>query len=151
MNTKKQMKWGSITWCFFHTLAEQIHPIQYQNEKHTIMSLIRYICSGLPCPDCSAHATQYMLTRAVPPDKESFKRMMSNFHNEVNSRTGKPYFTEDKLTQYKSLSLTEVFHACKHAMMHQPYNPRLSMHKLRTTDSMNKVHTWLGKQGLITH
>jgi hypothetical protein len=144
-------KWGNITWCFFHTLAEKIHPVQYQNEKNMLMQLIKTICNSLPCPDCSEHATQYMLKRQPPPDKEGFRRMMFDFHNVVNLRTGKRIAPEGILSMYRSLSLTNVFHACKQVMLIQAYNPRLIMHKVKTKDSLKQFHVWLGKQGLITH
>ena len=57
--------------------------------------MISLICANLPCPDCSQHATQTlrMMNRKVVNNRENLIQAMFQFHNMVNTRTGKKQFS----------------------------------------------------------
>lgn len=95
----KKMKWGEPTWFFMHTMAQKIKPEYFQQIRQGLLSQINSICRNLPCPDCSAHAAQYL-------DKSNFNRIQSkdelilflyDFHNSVNLRKGIPQFPKEEL------------------------------------------------------
>ena len=54
--------YGATNMVLFHTLAEKVKEIYFQEIKYDLFSFIRRICNNLPCPDCAKHATQYMKT-----------------------------------------------------------------------------------------
>ncbi len=91
--------WGPSTWTLFHTLAEKIKEEHFNQVIPDMLLVVKRICMNLPCPDCSAHATQIMsrVTPAQFPTKESFKVFLLHFHNSVNVRTSKRPFTMEEL------------------------------------------------------
>jgi len=97
--------WGPPIWCFFHTLAEQIKEDRFNEIFMQLFAYIRRICRVLPCPDCSEHATQFLL-KVNPAGircKQDFKNVMFFFHNSVNKRKGKPIFDINNLSQYANI------------------------------------------------
>ena len=48
--------WGPCTWYLFHTLAEKVKDEQFLKLKNGFISIIKRICSNLPCPECAEHA-----------------------------------------------------------------------------------------------
>jgi hypothetical protein len=86
--------WGTPTWFYFHSLAEQIDEIFYMENHKTIFNYIKSICSCLPCPDCTNHATTYLSKINVNNlrRKIDLKYMLIDFHNNVNIRKNKPIF-----------------------------------------------------------
>ena len=80
--SKKKIYWGKSTWQLFHTMAEKIDEIFYQQSRYIILDMIKKICTTLPCPDCARHAAAFM--RNVHPDsvpnKREFRAMLFVFH-----------------------------------------------------------------------
>ena len=98
--SKKQ--WGTATWYLFHTLAEKLKS-EYDNpiEIKLLYSHIKKICSNLPCPDCTQHATKILATaneNYFTSSKEIFKSFLYQFHNKVNKRLGTKEITNDELS-----------------------------------------------------
>ena len=124
------MSWGPPTWIFLHALCEKVNPEHYLLIKDALWNNIKELCKVLPCPDCSAHATDYLSKIPPPPTKVHLVQIMYLFHNEVNQRTGKPPFPRERLGQYVSLPLPLLFSFYKQTL-NQPYNPKLMMHKMR--------------------
>jgi hypothetical protein len=91
--------WGPSTWTLFHTLAEKIKDEHFNDIKHELLAYVKRICANLPCPDCAAHATQFIskLTPAHFANKQNFKLFLLHFHNSVNERTGKRPFALEEL------------------------------------------------------
>jgi hypothetical protein len=91
--------WGTPTWLYFHSLAEQIDSKFYSNNYKKVFNFIKEICSCLPCPDCTKHATVYLskIHHSEVNTKEKLKIVLFNFHNSVNVRTRKPVFNNLKM------------------------------------------------------
>ena len=112
MKDKQEMIWGNYTWLLFHTIAEKIKNEYFQEEKENLIKYIKKLCSVLPCPDCSNHAT-YLLNHydyKCIKNKDDFKRFIFDFHNIVNSR--KNYQLEDMpiLEKYESAILYKIIY-----------------------------------------
>jgi hypothetical protein len=94
-------KWGPPIWTFFHVLAEKINDEKFHLIFPPLFGFIRRICSVLPCPECSQHATIFL--SKVNPDgvrnKDDFRNIMCIFHNIVNRRKQKPAFDRRILTE----------------------------------------------------
>lgn len=140
--------WGPPTWTFLHSLGEVIHPAHYLAVKDVLWKHIVELCSSVPCPDCSYHASSYLSKMPVPPTKEAFCGALWVFHNHVNQQTGKPIFPRDKLTIYR-VTVMHTFPLCKNAMKQQPYNPMLIIHKIKTAKAIEIMEHWLKQNGLM--
>ena len=104
--------WGPITWYLFHSLAEQIKDEYFIEERDNIITVFKNICRCLPCPTCKDHA-QANISRANIQNiktKEDLKRFFMEFHNIVNTRTGKAkQFTLKEITEkYKYANMNNI-------------------------------------------
>jgi hypothetical protein len=142
-------KWGPVIWCFLHGIAEMIHPVHYVIVKDTLWNFIKEICNTLPCPDCSAHATAYLSRIRTPSTKDQLIQTLYQFHNDVNQNTGKPSFPIEGLVQYKQMPMRALFTLYKNAILNQPYNPFLMMHKMRSKRCIDNLQLWLQQQQLL--
>ena len=96
--------WGPTCWIFFHCLAERVKEESFKEMIPIIISFIKDICAILPCPDCSLHDTHIINNYKFFPlirKKEDLKNFVFEFHNLVNSRTGKSIQNKLILEQYK--------------------------------------------------
>jgi hypothetical protein len=94
-NNPNKIKWGPPTWYLFHTIAHKVKDDSFIKIRYELLNNIIAICRNLPCPKCSAHATDYMskINLNSIRTKDDLKMMLFNFHNEVNSRTGAVAFS----------------------------------------------------------
>ena len=143
------MKWGPITWFFLHTLSVKMSKEHYFKVKNDLFKYIKQLCYCLPCPMCANHATHYISKLNAPNSKDDFIKFLIDFHNSVNVKLNKPLFSHDQICKYKNVNLVLVFHAFKHIIQKQPYNPKAMMDRIKTRDLVNKLHTWLKQQSLV--
>ena len=143
------IKWGQPIWMFLHTLSLKLSEQKYALLKKEVFSMIKLVCSSLPCPDCASHATEHMKRASVPPTAAALQKFLFDFHNSVNLKTGKQMQLPHVLTKYEKVNLKKIFYICRHIMLHQPYNPRLSVNKMHTQISLREVETWLNKQNFL--
>ena len=119
--------WGPPIWTFLHTLAEKIKEDQYNKIVFVLLSFIRRICSYLPCPSCSKHATHFL--NQIKPEnyktKSDFKTLFFMFHNQVNVRKRKQVFNHASLEKYSKMNL---FYAYNQFI--QVYNTKGNMNLL---------------------
>ncbi len=96
---KKKMIWGEPTWFFLHTMAQKIKPEHFHTVRQGLLQQINTICRNLPCPDCSAHAGQYLDNsnfNAIQT-KDQLITFLYDFHNSVNVRKNIPLFPKSEL------------------------------------------------------
>jgi hypothetical protein len=95
----KKIKWGEPFWNFFHLLAEKVKEDEFPKIREGLLKMIYSICTNLPCPDCTMHATIYLnsINFNNIKTKEQFKDMLFHFHNAVNMRKGYKLFPRDEL------------------------------------------------------
>jgi hypothetical protein len=139
------MSWGPPTWYLLHGIIYSISEQQYSHIRTSLWEQVKSICSTLPCPDCSSHAITY-LSRipSPPPTRDLYIKCMFQFHNIVNQNIGKPFFGNEGLDKYK-IPLPILFYNYKKAMLSQPYNPNLMIHKMKTSKCVKQLETWLRK------
>ena len=108
---KHKNNWGQYTWILFHTLVERIPNNQYNILGPIILNIIKNICTILPCPDCTKHATDYlrMITIKNLPTKEHMKQFFYHFHNHVNKMTLKPIYPYNQMNKYVNGNLKIIF------------------------------------------
>lgn len=128
-------EWGPCTWYLFHTLAEKVKDESFPLIKDSLISLIKRICSNLPCPECAGHAEQKIGTLNVNGirNKRDIQLMLLSFHNEVNQRIKNPLFTEKQMDEkYKTANTAKVIQYFVQIWQKPNPNPKLltgSFHK----------------------
>ena len=111
----KKMKWGEPIWFFFHTIAEKVKEERFQEIRVELLKNIFAICTVLPCPKCSTHATEYMnkININAIRTKSDLKNMLFQFHNTVNARKGFPIFDrtelDDKYSKANTVAIIKYF------------------------------------------
>ena len=143
------VKWGQPTWMFLHTLSLRLTEEKYAILKKDVFKIITLLCGALPCPDCSAHATEYMKKSSMPATVVELQKFLYDFHNSVNIKTGKKPYVPAVLTLYEKVDLEKIFYICRHIILNQPYNPRLSMNKIYTQSALKEIGTWLQQQNFL--
>ena len=110
MSNNNLKRWAVPTWLFLHTFAEKVNEKFYLRHIVPCLSMIKAICSHLPCPDCRTHATAYMehLTPWHIRTRSHLQRALFYFHNYVNRRLGKPEFNISQLRNYKQHRLAFI-------------------------------------------
>ena len=93
-------EWGPPVWTFFHTMTEKIKEEKFSELGPQLLGIIKKICTSLPCPDCSRHATTFLSRVHFNniKNKEGLKITMYHLHNLVNKRKNKPIFSYNSLT-----------------------------------------------------
>lgn len=110
-STNNKMKWGEAIWFLFHTMAEKIKDEHFQSKKHEMINLVKAICTNLPCPKCTDHATAYMKRLNIESikTKQDWKDFLYKFHNEVNARKNFPEFPHSELdAKYQKANTVNV-------------------------------------------
>jgi len=102
--------WGPAIWTLFHTISEKINENAYPYVIHSMFTIICRICNFLPCPDCSRHATSFLVKINIKDykTKNEFKNMIYLFHNSVNAKKRKPLFNYANMNKYTKLNLQIV-------------------------------------------
>jgi hypothetical protein len=103
--------WGPPIWMLFHSLAEKIKEDKFSEVGPQLFSMIKRVCTTLPCPECSMHATAFLsrINFSTIKTKTDFKHLLYIFHNAVNKRKNKPLFNVLGIANYASSNLILAF------------------------------------------
>jgi len=124
----RKVTWGPPFWFFFHTIAEKVKEEKYTSISKELFNMIKQICANLPCPNCIAHATDYLskINMNSINTKEKLKIMLLNFHNDVNLRKGYPHFTYEQLNEkYSKAIFRNIFNHFIHHFRLEHRNVRM--------------------------
>jgi hypothetical protein len=103
--------WGPPIWMLFHSLAEKIKEDKFSEIGPQLFSMIRKVCTTLPCPECSMHATSFLsrVDFSTIKTKTDLKHLLYIFHNAVNKRKNKQLFNVLGIANYSSSNLILAF------------------------------------------
>ena len=113
-----KQEWGNATWFIFHGLAMKVKD-EYPKEYINILYFFKKICQVLPCPDCKMHATETnnKAHLGLINSNDKLKDYLWQFHNRVNKRLGKKYFTyEQHNNLYNTVQVRMLLSPFFHAM-----------------------------------
>ena len=82
--------WGPSLWRVLHSLSFSIEDGN-KNDRKNFLDVLESLQTLLPCEDCRQHFCAYMKENN-PNDAEDLAVWTFNFHNEVNTRLGKPQY-----------------------------------------------------------
>jgi hypothetical protein len=102
--------WGPPVWRLFHTLIEKMNPNAYTHVINSMFNMIVAICKFLPCPECSADASNFLAKIDLKnyKTKDEFKNMLYLFHNYVNAKKRKPLYNYANMPKYNNLNIVHV-------------------------------------------
>lgn len=103
--------WGPPIWTLFHVLIESIKEETFNTSMPQLVGFIKRICSDLPCPECSQHATKILAKLSLQElsNKEVLKNTFYIFHNMVNVKKNKPLFNYGNINRYRTIPLNIAF------------------------------------------
>ena len=106
----KKMVWGEPTWFLFHTIAEKVKEDHFGLIRVELLNIIFTICSNLPCPICTKHASDHLKGTNFNSiqTKQQLKDFLFDFHNIVNRRKGFPIFDYKQLDEKYSKANTNL-------------------------------------------
>jgi Erv1 / Alr family len=139
--------WGQPTWCFLHTFAEKIKEEKYLELKDEIYGWIKELCSNLPCPDCTQHATKYMSTviKERLATKKDLQILLFMFHNYVNQRKKTQLFKyEDLQKTYEGKNIVQTYNNFA-TNFHTRGNMNLIAESFRRKQFLERFRTWMIK------
>lgn len=142
---KKKMVWGEPTWLLFHTLAEKVKEEDFPFIRVELLNIIYSICSNLPCPICTKHATTYLngINFNAIQTKQQLKHVLFVFHNEVNQRKFVPLFTYDQLdSTYTRANTAAIIHQFIHIFSDKNKNMKLIADDFIRTKIVQKLSEW---------
>jgi hypothetical protein len=143
MATKKE--WGNATWYLFHTLSYKMKDEYFDELKDDFLNMCSRICSNLPCPDCSEHASAIMrnLNRGNIKTKKDLQMFFFDFHNSVNKRVKKPVFTESSMFMYRNAITKNIVFNYISTMSKKYHNIKLITNSFHRDSTMNDFKKWI--------
>jgi len=92
--------WGPHAWIFLHTVTMNYPKEPTEQDKQHYYQFFRVLEHVLPCEKCahnySNNLTKIPLTSALE-NRGKLIHWLIDVHNEVNTETGKPLYTYDKV------------------------------------------------------
>lgn len=86
--------WGPHVWKFLHILALSYPINPSSKEQDSMIKFLNLLCIILPCPMCSEHCSTYIENnKPNVKNRDSFKKWLFDFHNDVNYNTNKKILT----------------------------------------------------------
>jgi len=146
VDPSKKILWGPPIWFFFHTLAEKVKPELFYQNRNAIFGIVREICSNLPCPTCTSHATQYInnINFNAIRTKQDFILMLYEFHNSVNKRKNLPLFPYSELQpKYEKANFINIVNHFMHFYKMEHHVVRLMSEDMYRRRSAKSILDWL--------
>ena len=97
-------QWGPPTWILLHAIAEKINESFFPDISVQLFQIISQICKNLPCPECAAHATQFLNSVKMTPMNGTKESNSENTNIELrttvkkNGETHKLFKKKNKLS-----------------------------------------------------
>ncbi len=141
------MKWGRPIWTFFHVTAQKIKPEYFNSIIKGYLNNIVLICGVLPCPVCSAHATEYLRSINLNNirSKEDLIHFFFNFHNAVNMRKGVQVLIRDNIPDYGAMNTLYVIHNFMRAFEDKTRAMKLMADDLARIRTAQLLKTWINQ------
>jgi hypothetical protein len=138
--------WGPPIWTLFHVLAEKINERAYPFYAGQLFSVIKNICSALPCPECTSDASIFLGKIKIQDlkTKNDFKNMVYLFHNYVNAKKRKRLYNYSSLDIYKNYNIVNVFNRFI-SVYHTRGNMKLLAESFQRQNIIKNLRAWFTK------
>jgi hypothetical protein len=127
-----------------HCLAEQIQEDQFNTIGPQLYAIVLSICKNLPCPDCSAHATNFFnkIKKDSVKSKNGLRTVLFTLHNQVNARKKKAAYPFESLAIYGSIHLAYAFKTFV-SVFHTDNNLKLMSDNMQRIRLLKHISKWL--------
>jgi hypothetical protein len=107
LQVQEPAEWGPTLWSYLHALAERLgssgSPLVDTDQAIYLTTLLQNLPRILPCPECQAHATQYLADHPLPTFKDlhgpalrlAARDWLFAFHQAVRLRKEQPLLFTD--------------------------------------------------------
>lgn len=138
-------KWGQATWLFLHSFSCKVKEEYFYSVKDEMIKIFKELCQVLPCPYCQEHAKHFVATNDFSKIKTRFDYivMIWSFHNIVNKRTGKKFYSFDNMNMYNKSILKNVVIYFEINFMRPINNQRLLMDSLGRDRAVKHIKTFI--------
>jgi len=150
----KKSKWGEPTWFFFHTLAHKIKDEYIETVLPELFKIIVLICSNLPCPTCTKHASEYMkkVKSYSIVTRDDLKLLLFQFHNEVNMRKGYPLFEYKNLDEKYEKAITKnIIYHFFYYYRQKDFNISMIANNMHREQTIRTLQSWLSQNIFAFH
>ena len=144
----KKMLWGEPFWFLFHTMAEKVKDELFPKVCDELLNLIYTICTNLPCPDCSNHATQYLngINFKKIKTKLELKELLFSFHNMVNKKKGVALFQREDLDQkYETANMIPILNNFMYHFKNKKSSIQMIANDFHRERIFKELHNWFSK------
>jgi hypothetical protein len=140
-----KMKWGKPIWTFFHVTAQKMKSEYFTAIIKDYFNYIVLICSVLPCPVCSDHASQYMRSININniKTKDDLINMFFTFHNVVNIRKGYPTLSKVNIPDYSEMNTVSSMKNFMVAFEDKSRSMKLMADDLARMRIVEKLKNWI--------
>ena len=138
-------QWGNATWFLVHTLSEKLAYDNHDDVKD-LFNHLQSICTNLPCPDCSIHATELFNTANlhIVTSKEQLISFFHSLHERVNQKLGKQGLSLQECNdKYKTAVTGAIVNHFFAVLSSIQYGERTMMNSFHRSDVINKFTEYL--------
>jgi hypothetical protein len=117
-----------------HTFPKFLDNDFFIKNKITILSLLHNICTSVPCPQCSKHATTNLkkynyFHKSINNSVTQLENNIHKFHNQVNKMLNKDLYKESILEEYENVNFLEIYKSWSELYVLKGMNMKLMSHK----------------------
>ena len=138
-------QWGNATWFLVHTLSEKLAYDNHDDVKELLNHLYN-ICTNLPCPDCSIHATELFSTANLHliTNKEQLVSFFHLLHERVNQKLNKQGLTlQECKDKYKTAVTGAIVNHYFAVLSSIQYGERTMMNSFHRTITIDEFANYL--------
>ena len=138
--------WGPAVWYLFHTLAFKMKNQHFNEIKNSLLHFFVLISANLPCPECAEHAQQETqnLDKSKITNKKELCTYLLHFHNKVNARTKKKFFTiQEYISKYKKAVTRNVISNFFINMTKSDHNVKLMINSFYKSNAIASLKKWI--------
>ena len=146
--------WGTHIWNFLHILCEKIDDNYYLNNHENVNNIIYLICTNLPCPDCSEHASNTLKNTSFPinkiKNKDDLTKYIFYFHNEVNKKLNSKQiefndYLENFKSKYKNANIYVALKNYNSAIQSNKSNENLILHRFSMNRNLKRINSYFSE------
>tara|TARA_Y100000389_G_scaffold201238_1_gene243431 strand:+ start:1027 stop:1485 length:459 start_codon:yes stop_codon:yes gene_type:complete len=144
----KKKQWGPVIWKVLHCLTMKIKNEEFNNHREELIKIITNICSNLPCPQCTSHASGIIKKYKMKDikSKEALIKFIHSMHNMVNQRLKRPQFPFESIEkEYNRYNIKTVLTEYYRMNINAKYSEKLMLHSYRRKIFLNKFYGYCNK------
>jgi hypothetical protein len=143
----KKALWGPLVWKVLHCIAIKIKDDEFSKERSHLIRMITGICSNLPCPQCTSHATSIIKRNRLKDvkSKNELIRFIYLMHNIVNKRLKKKCYSFEDMHHYNECNTKHVLSEYFTANVNAKFGEKMMLHSFHRKAFLNEFYNYFKK------